>query len=393
MPPMTMASQQPINLDYAASTPMRPEALAAQAAYDASEIAGANPNSLHSLGRAAAAKLEDCRRSVARSLGARVRPSEVIFTGGGTEANVLALLGIAEGVREADRKRTRVIVSAIEHDSILDNLPALRAAGFTTEIVKPCRAGHIELDALSEVMGPDVALVSIMLANNESGAVQPIRELAAIAHAQGARFHTDAVQGWLHLPFDVDELGVDALSLAGHKVGAPVGIGALYLRTRCPLRAQSHGGGQERGMRPGTQDLRAIVALAAVADALAPHVDEERMRVQTSADTLMERIITHPHIVPTLGPGWRKVDRLPGILNVCVDTMDSEELILQLDGRGFEVSAASACSSGELGASHVLTAMGIPRELALGSLRISFDDRVAPADLDRFAEALCEVVG
>lgn len=392
MPPMTMASLQPVNLDYAASTPMRPEAVTAQAAYDASEIAGANPNSLHSLGRAAAVKLEGCRLSVARSLGKRVRPSEVIFTGGGTEANVLALLGIAEGMREADRTRTRVIVSAIEHDSILDNLPALRAAGFTTDIVKPCREGFIEPEMLAACMGPDVALVSIMLANNETGAVQPIRELATIAHAHGACFHTDAVQGWLHLPFDVDELGVDALSLAGHKVGAPVGIGALYLRTRRSLRPQSQGGGQERGLRPGTQDLRAIVALAAVADTLAPHVADERVRVQAAADRLMERIVTHPHITPTLGSDWRRVDRLPGILNVCVDNRDSEELILQLDGRGFEVSAASACSSGNLGASHVLTAMGIPRELALGSLRISFDDRTDPTDLDRFADALLEVV-
>lgn len=393
MPRMAMIPSVHINLDYAASTPMRPEAVAAQEAYDASEVAGANPNSLHSLGRAAAVQLEGCRRAVARSLGRRVRPSEVIFTGGGTEANILALLGIAEGMREADRKRTRVIVSAIEHDSILDNLPALRAAGFTTDIIKPCRAGFIEPDALEALMGEDVALVSIMLANNETGAVQPIRELAAIAHAHGARFHTDAVQGWLHLPFDVDELGVDALSLAGHKVGAPVGIGALYLRARCPLRPRSHGGGQERGLRPGTQDVRAIVALAAVADALTPHVDEARARVQAEADALMERMAAHPRVFPTLGSDWRKVDRLPGILNICVDSMDSEELILQLDGRGFEVSAASACSSGNLGASHVLTAMGIPRELALGSLRISFDDRADPAYLDRFADALLEVLG
>ena len=381
-----------VNLDYAASTPIRPEAVAAQAAYDASEIAGANPNSLHSLGRAAAVKLEGCRRSLARSLGARVRPSEVIFTGGGTEANALALLGVAEGVREADRRRTRVIVSAIEHDSILDNLPALRAAGFTTDIVKPCRDGYIEPSALEALMGPDVALVSVMLANNETGAVQPVRELAAIAHTHGARFHTDAVQGWLHLPFDVDELGVDALSLAGHKVGAPVGIGALYLRTRCPLRPQIQGGGQERGLRPGTQDLRAIVALAAVADALTPHVAEDRARVQATADALLERIAADPRIEPTLGADWRQTDRLPGIVNICVRDMDSEELILQLDGHGFGVSAASACSSGNLDASHVLTAMGIPRELALGSLRISFDDRTDPVDIDRFADALLEVV-
>lgn len=386
------AAVRPVNLDYAASTPMRAEAIAAQVAYDASAIAGANPNSLHGLGRAAATRLEESRRSVARSLGARVRPSEVVFTSGGTESNVLALLGIAEGVRETDRSRTRVIVSAIEHDSILDNLSVLRAAGFSVEALNPCRSGYIEPETLESAIGDDVALVSVMLANNETGAVQPVRELASIAHAHGARIHTDAVQGWLHLPFDVDELKVDALSLAGHKVGAPVGTGALYLRTRCPLKPRAHGGGQERGLRPGTQDLRAIVALAAVADALAPQVARDRLRIQGSADSLMERIARHPRVHPSLGRDWREVDRLPGIVNICVENMDSEELILQLDARGFEVSAASACSSGSLDASHVLTAMGIPRELALGSLRISFDDRTDPADLERFADALLEAI-
>lgn len=386
-----MEFTNPVNLDYAASTPMRAEALAAQTAYDTSDIAGANPNSLHSLGRKAAMRLEECRRSVARSFGPRVRSSEVIFTGGGTESNVMALFGLAEAAREADRKRTRVIVSAIEHDSILDNLPRLRAAGFTTDIVKPCRAGYIEPEALDALMGDDVALVSIMLANNETGVIQPIQELAARTHAHGARFHTDAVQGWLHAPFDVQELDVDALSVAGHKVGAPVGIGALYLKNRVPLRAQSFGGGQERGLRPGTQDLRAIVALSAVADALAPHVGSDVDRLGSLSAALYERICSHPRIHATVGD-WGAVDRLPGIVNVYVEDMDSEELILQLDGRGFEVSAASACSSGSLDASHVLRAMGIAREDALGSLRISFDDRVVPEDLQRFAAALLEVV-
>ena len=371
---------------------MRPEAVAAQTAYDASDIAGANPNSLHTLGRRAAARLEECRRSIARSLGSHVRPSEVVFTGGGTESDALALLGIAEGAREADRKRTRVIVSAIEHDAILDNLPALRAAGFTVDIVRPCRAGYVEPAALEELIGPDVALVSIMLANNETGVIQPVRELATTAHAHGAYFHTDAVQGWLHLPFDVDELGVDALSIAGHKVGAPVGIGALYLRTRTPLKPLLRGGGQERGLRPGTQDLRAIVALAAVADSLAPRVVQDRERIAALADRLYDRLSASPHIHPTMGEDWRQIDRLPGIVSLYIDTMDSEELILQLDAGGFEVSAASACSSGSLDASHVLTAMGIAREKALGSLRVSFDDRVDARDLDRFADTLLDLV-
>lgn len=386
-----MPSASFVNLDYAASAPLRPEAIAAQLAYDESDIAGVNPNSLHSLGRAAAIRLEECRRSIAHSFGSQVRSSEVVFTGGGTEANVLALLGLAEAAHERDHSRTRVIVSAIEHDSVLDNLPLLRAAGFTTDLVKPCRAGYIEPDVLEDLMGPDVALVSIMLANNETGVVQPIRELAAVAHRHGALFHSDAVQGWLHVPFDVQELDVDALSVAGHKIGGPVGVGALYLKNRTPLHARSFGGGQERGLRPGTQDLRALVAFAAAVDAVHPQVADDRDRLLQLSHRLYERICAHPHIHATMGD-WTSVDRLPGIVSIYVEGMDSEELILQLDGRGFEVSAASACSSGSLDASHVLRVMGIPREDALGSLRISFDDRVDPADLDRFAEALCEVV-
>lgn len=218
---------------------MRAEALLAQREYDDSELAGVNPNSLHSLGRKAAARLEVARREIARSFGAHVRPSEIVLTNGGTEANQLALLGLAEGARQRDRKRGRVIVSAIEHDSILDNLPLLRAAGFTVDLVQPCRAGYVEPATLVELLGDDVALVSIMVANNETGVVQPIRELAAAAHTAGALFHTDAIQGYLHIPLDVTELGVDAMSVAAHKIGGPVASGALYLKSRTPLRRAS----------------------------------------------------------------------------------------------------------------------------------------------------------
>lgn len=387
-----MSTQRYVNLDYAASTPMRPEAMQAQADYDASRLAGVNPNSLHSLGRQAAIRLEECRRAVAASLGAHVRASEIVFTGGGTEANVLALLGIAQAVREHDRGRSRVIVSAIEHDSILDNLPLLRADGFTVDVIKPDSTGRIDPSSLERLISSDVALVSVMLANNETGVVQPIADLARIAHGAGARMHSDAIQGWLHIPFDVSALGVDALSLAGHKVGGPVGIGALYLKSRTPIRARSFGGGQEGGLRPGTQDLRAIVALAAAANALRPLVAQHREQVGSLANELYTRLCDHPRIHATMGD-WASVERLPGIVSIYVDGIDSEELILQLDGRGYEVSAGSACSSASLDASHVLRAMGIPREKALGSLRISFDDRVEPDSLERFAQALFEVVG
>ena len=303
----------------------------------------------------------------------------------------MALIGLAEAARAADRRRDRVVVSAIEHDSILDNLPQLRALGFTVDTVKPNRRGYVEPSELEELMGPDVALVSIMFANNETGVIQPVRALADVAHAHGAVYHADAVQGWLHVPFDVSDLGVDALSIAGHKVGGPVGIGALYLKGRTPIRPRSLGGGQERGLRPGTQDLRAIVGLAAAADALLPHVAEHVSELRPLADRLYDRLCSNSRVHATMGD-WVDSDRLPGIVSIYVEGIDSEELILKLDGLGFAVSAASACSSGSMDASHVLRAMGIPREDALGSLRISFDDRVDPAALDRFVEAFFEVV-
>lgn len=379
-----------VNLDYAASTPLRPEALEAMHAYDTSAIAGANPNSLHALGRAAALELDRARGALAASLGTHVRSSEIIFTGGGTEANALAIFGIAEGVR-AQTKRSRVLVSAIEHDSVLDNLSSLRARGFTVDTVPVCAQGYAEPEALASMMDDSVALVSIMLANNETGVVQPIRELAAIAHAHGARFHTDAIQGYLHIPVDAHELGVDALSVAAHKVGGPVSTGALYLKGRTPFTALTKGGGQEFGKRPGTQDLRAIVAFAAVAQLLAPDVASQRTRVEAVRDALYRQLCSSPHIAATVD-GLDGVERLPGIVSIVVDGMDSEELILQLDAAGFEVSAGSACSSASLDPSHVLRAMGMPSNLAFGSLRISFDDRVDPDEVRACGEALLGIV-
>lgn len=380
-----------VNLDYAASTPLRPEAIAAQRTYDESELAGVNPNSLHSLGRRAAADLERARRQIAATFGARVRPYEVILTAGGTEANHLALLGLAEGARAKDVRRCRVLVSAIEHDSILDNLPLLRAAGFAVELLEPNRQGVIEPSTLEATLDRDVALVSAMLANNETGVVQPVAALAKAAHAKGALFHTDAIQGYLHIPFDVADLDVDALSVAGHKIGGPVAAGALYIKGRTPLRPRIFGGGQEDGRRAGTQDLRTQLAFAAAAQAVYPNVSQHRKQLGELADKLYATLCSHEHIHATMGDP-ASVERLPGIVSVYVDNKDSEELILQLDARGFEVSAGSACSSGSNEPSHVLTCMGISRDSAFGALRISFDDRVDPSDLDRFAEVLLQIV-
>ena len=377
-------------LDYAASAPMRPEALAAERAYEGAPYAGANPNSLHTMGRAAARALDGARRDVARALGGGFRPADVTFTSGGTESNNLAILGLAEGVRARSARRRRVLLSAIEHDSVLGLTGPLRTRGFEVELIGVGRDGAVDPDALDALLDDTCALVSVMAANNETGVIQPIAELARRAHAHGALFHTDAVQGFCRVPLELAE--VDAVSVAAHKIGGPVGVGALAVRGRAPLRPQVFGGGQEQGRRAGTQDVRGALAFAAAARACEATLADSRALVARRASALYERLCAvGTGILPTTSA---LVDdrRLPGIVSVMAPAVDSETLILALDQEGFEVSAASACSSGSLDASHVLLAMGIPRDQALGSLRVSFDERVGKDVLGRFADTLLRIV-
>ena len=379
-----------VYLDYAASAPMVPEAKAAEAAYAEAPYAGANPNSLHTLGREAAMALEGARREIAKALGGGFRPGEIVFTSGGTESNNLALYGIAEGARARDRKRTRVIVSAIEHDSELDVVPALKDRGFAVTLVRPGRDGRIAPEELERAVGPDCALVSIMSANNETGVIQPVAELAEIAHKAGALMHTEAVQAFGRIPLAIDTC--DAVSIAAHKIGGPVGIGALALRMRCPFRPQNFGGGQEAGKRPGTQDVRGALAFAAAAKAQTDHLAERRSACAAKANRLFQKICAPGTGIQPTTTAQIDDTRLPGMVSIYVPGLDSETLILKLDQKGFEVSAGSACSSGALDPSHVLSAMGIARNDALGALRISFDERVSDEDLDRFADALIGIV-
>ena len=379
-----------VYLDYAASAPMVSEAKAAEAAYAEAPYAGANPNSLHTLGREAAMALEGARREIAKALGGGFRPGEIVFTSGGTESNNLALYGIAEGARARDRKRMRVVVSAIEHDSELDVVPALKDRGFQVTLVRPGRNGRIAPEELERAVGPDCALVSVMSANNETGVIQPVAELAEIAHKAGALMHTDAVQAFGRIPLAIDTC--DAVSIAAHKIGGPVGIGALALRMRCPFRPQNFGGGQEAGKRPGTQDVRGALAFAAAAKAQTDHLAERRSACAAKANRLFQKICAPGTGIQPTTTAQIDDTRLPGMMSIYVPGLDSETLILKLDQKGFEVSAGSACSSGSLDPSHVLSAMGIARNDALGALRISFDERVSDEDLDRFADALIGIV-
>ena len=379
-------------LDYAASAPLGDAAREAMDAYERAPYAGANPNSLHTMGRQAARALDGARRDLVRCLGGGFRPADVTFTSGGTESNNLALLGLAEGARDRDRMRTKVVISAIEHDSVLDVAPVLRSHGFEVVSARPNRQGIVTAETVAGLVGRDTALVSLMSANNETGIVQPVGAVADVAHAAGACMHTDAVQAFGRIPLELDN--VDAVSIAAHKIGGPVGIGALACRQRVRLRPQSFGGGQEQGRRAGTQDVRGALAFAASATECARNLDGWRAEVSARAQALLDKLAAAElGIVPSVGfdeLGWD--GRLAGIVSILVPGVDSETLVLECDQAGFEVSAASACSSGSLDASHVLLAMGIPRELALCSLRVSFDQRVDQGELVRFADVLADIV-
>lgn len=385
-----MPQKHYIYLDYAASAPMRPEALAAERAYEAAPYAGANPNSLHTMGREAARALDGARADLVRILGGRFRPSDVTFCATGTEANNLALYALAEGARDHDRRRNKVVISAIEHDSEEEIGPALRDRGFEVSYVRPQRDGSVHAEDVAAQLDATCGLVSVMSANNETGVVQPVAQIAKAARAAGSTFHTDASQAFCKVPLDLS--GADAVTIAAHKIGGPVGVAALVVRGRVPFRPQTFGGGQEGGRRPGTQDVRGALAFAAAAKAAADGLQDKRTHVASRAQRLYDTICAEgTGIVPTT-TAVMDGGRLPGMVSVMVPGVDSESLVLQLDEAGFEVSAASACASGSLDPSHVLSAMGIPRDEALGSLRVSFDERVPEEDLEAFGQALLQVV-
>ena len=381
-----------VYLDYAASAPLSPIAARALDDYERKPYAGANPNSLHTMGRQAARALDGARRDLVKALGGGYRPADVIFTSGGTESNNLAVIGLAEGARDRDRLRTTVVMSAIEHDSVIDLAPVLKARGFDVVFAQPNRQGVVTAEAVSALVGRDTALVTLMSANNETGIIQPVGEVARVAHDAGALTHTDAVQAFGRIALQLDD--VDAVSVAAHKIGGPVGVGALVCRQRVHLRPQSHGGGQEGGRRAGTQDVRGALGLAAAATDCATHLQERRDVVAERAQTLYDELCTSESGIVATVPfdqlGWD--GRLSGIVSILAKGVDSETLVLECDQAGFEVSAASACSSGSLDASHVLLAMGVPRDEALCSLRISFDERVSSQELHAFAEALTGIV-
>ena len=351
-----------------------------------------NASSLHTAGRSARRVVEESRERIARALGAR--PSEVVFTSGGTEADNLAVAGTFEARHAADPGRNRLVVSAIEHHAVLDcveHLVAHRGAKVTW--VEPDAAGVVSADAVRDAIGGDpgsVALVSVMWANNEVGTVQPVAQIAAVAHESGIPFHTDAVQAAGHLPVDFAASGADLMTVTGHKVGGPLGVGALLVRRDAVVEPQSFGGGQERQIRSGTLDVPAIRAFAVAVEEAVASLETESPRLVALRDRLIRSAVDLGYDVSVTGV-WEAGDgirRLPGNAHLLVPGCEGDSLLYLLDASGVECSTGSACQAGVPQPSHVVLAMGIPEREARGALRLTLGHTSTDADVDAFLAVL-----
>ena len=347
--------------DNAATTQMSRTAIEAMLPY--METIYGNPSSLHSVGQRAAEALQGARETVARCLGCD--PKEIIFTSGGSEADNQAIISAARW--GALKGKKHIISTAFEHHAVLHTLKKLEKEGFDVELLPVGTTGTITPEQVAAVIRPDTALVTIMYANNEIGSILPIAEIGAVCREKGVIFHTDAVQAAGHLHIDVKAQNIDMLSLSGHKFHGPKGSGVLYARKGIPLVNVIEGGAQERGKRAGTENLPAIVGMAAALQEACDHIDENAAKVSALRDKLISGLSKIPHSALNGDP----VHRLPGNVNFCFEGIEGESLLLLLDAKGICASSGSACTSGSLDPSHVLLAIGRPHEVAHGSLRLS----------------------
>ncbi len=372
-------------LDNAATTPVRPEVLEAMLPYLGKEAFG-NPSSAHRFGRAARAGIEEAKRAIAEAVGAE--PNQVVFTSGGTEADNLALIGAALAARDRGGP-FRVAVSATEHKAVLAAAHAVQHLG-GEEIILPVTASGLVEDAqLAKAIDHGVALVSVMWVNNEVGTVQPVRQLADRCREAGVLFHSDAVQAFGKVPVSLRDISCTLLTISGHKIGAPKGIGALIVRDRKAVEAIIHGGGQQFGIRPGTENVPGIIALGTAARLAAEEQQSLAARLRELRDELERRVLA---IVPdAVINGWQG-ERAPHVSNVSIPGTDSEAMLMHLDLAGIACSSGSACSTGTVEPSHVLTAMGVPRELGVAALRFSFGKDSTIEDVEAVTAALPKIV-
>ncbi|MBR2047541.1 MAG: cysteine desulfurase NifS [Oscillospiraceae bacterium] len=343
-----------------------------------------NPSSLHSAGQRAKEALEDARERIAKVLGCT--PREVYFTSGGTEADNMAIRSAgAYGLRNGKK---HIISTAFEHHAVLHTLKALEKEGFEITLLDVSQDHNVTADQVRQAIRPDTCLVTCMYANNEIGSILPIREIGAVCKEAGVLFHTDAVQAVGHLPINVKADGVDMLSLSGHKFHGPRGVGVLYIRRGLAPANLIHGGGQERGKRPGTENLPGIMGMAAALEEAVAHMAEHTEKVTALRDKLIAGLSQIPHSVLNGDP----VNRLPGNVHFCFEGIEGEALLLLLDANGVCASSGSACTSGSLDPSHVLLAIGRPHEIAHGSLRLSLCAENTEEEIDHILKVVPEVV-
>ncbi len=374
-----------VYLDNAATTPVRPEVLEAMLPYLGNDVFG-NPSSAHRFGRAARAGIEEAKRQVAEAAGGE--PNQVIFTSGGTEADNLAIIGAALAARDRGGP-FRVAVSATEHKAALAAAHAVQHLGGDEVILPVTASGAVDEDGLAAALAQGVALVSVMWVNNEVGTIQPVARIAQRCRDAGVLFHSDAVQAFGKIPVSLRDVPCTLLTISGHKIGAPKGVGALLVRDRQAVEAIIHGGGQQFGIRPGTENVPGIVGLGKAAELAARERAALAPRLAALRDDLERRVLA---IVPDAVIHCWQGERAPHVSNVSIPGTDSEALLMHLDLAGIACSSGSACSTGAVEPSHVLTAMGVPRELGVAALRFSFGKDNTADDVDAVIGALPRIV-
>ena len=374
--------KQMIYLDNAATTKTHPEVVEAMLPYF-TEYYG-NPSSVYDFSANSKKAVAHARETIASALGART--NEIYFTAGGSEADNWALIATAEAYSS---KGKHIITTKIEHHAILHTCQYLEQRGFEVTYLDVDESGRVRLDTLKKAIRPDTILISVMFANNEIGTIQPIREIGALAKEKGILFHTDAVQAFAHVPINVDEYHIDMLSSSGHKLNGPKGIGFLYIRTGVKIRSFIHGGAQERKRRAGTENVPGIVGYGKAVE-LAMATLEERAKKETELrDYLMDRVMEE---VPFVRVNGSRQDRLPNNVNFSFQFIEGESLLIKLDMAGICGSSGSACTSGSLDPSHVLLAIGLPHEIAHGSLRLTLSEENTKEEMDYVAEQIKEIV-
>jgi cysteine desulfurase len=368
--------REPIYLDHGATTPVRTEVMEAMLPFFGPRFG--NPSSTHRWGREARVALDEARERLARALGASA--DEMCFTSGGTEADNLAVLGAWRALKQS---RPAVVSTPIEHKAVLAAVHHIEDEGGTARIVQVDRSGVVDPASWKGALGPDVALASVMWVNNEVGTVQDVAALAADAKGHGALVHSDAVQALGKVAIDLRSLPVDYLSISGHKVGAPKGIGALFIRRGSPISPLMHGGAQDRGRRPGTENVAMAVGLARAVELSVEEREAETARIGRLRDQLEMALLER---IPDAVVHARGAPRAAHVLNISVPGTDSESMLMALDIQGVAASAGSACQSGSIDPSHVLTALGVPHELAVASVRMSLGSLNTEAHIARVAE-------